>query len=153
MSGLLIHDILSCPFMTSQVLQLIYHNIFDNHCKWSSNCQTGQTATHIAFCKLDTYISNTVFSCSSFALLSSISESLFCPSSTRSCLAMSSTSYRKQIQNYLKINNFLVIKHQSKKIKTYLPATVLVFSVLVFQIYIHHIFQRDQKIFRRKNID
>lgn len=55
----------------------------------------------------------------------------------------------KERKQRMYLNNFLLVKHHSKKVKTNLPATVLAFSVLVFQIYIHHIFQRDQKTFKR----
>lgn len=88
-------DMTSFLFITL-VLVLIYHCILDNHCNTRLIGLKGQNSccNFVAMKpeKLNTYISNTVFSCSSFALLSSISESLFCPSSTRSCLAISSTS-------------------------------------------------------------
>lgn len=69
---------------TKAVIQ--YNSIF---------CHINQTEE--LYCKEEvqrgTHISNTVLSCSSFDLFSSISESLFCPSSIRSCLAISRTSY------------------------------------------------------------
>lgn len=44
---------------------------------------------------MNSYISKTLFSCSSLDFLSSISQSLWVPSSTTSCRAMSSTSCRR----------------------------------------------------------
>lgn len=56
------------------------------HIKKTASCD------HNHHLQENTYISSTVFSCSSFDLFSSISESLFWPSSMRSCRAISSTS-------------------------------------------------------------